>query len=239
VDPSSIPTSDDSELLWQWLGDTLLRSCDVKGVFYLAYPVGDSGGAPETLILRAIWNTSYPEVYMNALTGNPLTNDYSANHVLQTGVISRWHDPESPAKMTQGERNRIEFDEQHNMAVGCCFPIFTRSNRICGGFGLRSNSQDPVKFDAMLLEHQVALGKLLLAFDERYRGPYAKTIFKLSPQEIRVLAYLAGGMSVAKLAHEMSLSIKTIEAYMSSARKKTSSSTSAEAVAKAIFFNLV
>ncbi len=239
MDPNGIPVSDDSELLWNWLGDTLYRTCDVKGIFYLAYPVGDSVGTPETLILRAIWNTSYPESYLNALTGTPLTNDYSANHVLQTGVVSRWHDPESPAKMTQGERDRIKLDEQYEMAVGCCFPIYTRSKRICGGFGLRSNSQNAEKFDAMLAENQTALGKLLLAFDERYRGPYAKTIFKLSNQEIRVLAYLAGGMAVARLAHEMSLSVKTIEAYMASARKKTSSSTSAEAVAKSIFFNLV
>jgi DNA-binding CsgD family transcriptional regulator len=239
MDPNGIPETDDPELLWNWLGDTLLRTCDVKGIFYLAYPVGDSGGTPETLILRAIWNTSYPEIYLNALTGNPLTNDYSANHVLQTGMVSRWHDPESPAKMTQGERDRIKLDEQYDMSVGCCFPIYTRSHRICGGFGLRSSSQNAEKFDAMLQQKQETLGKLLLAFDERYRGPYAKTIFKLSPQEIRVLAYLAGGMAVARLAHEMGLSVKTIEAYMASARKKTSSATSAEAVAKAIFFNLV
>ncbi|MGL4489683.1 MAG: helix-turn-helix transcriptional regulator [Rhizobiaceae bacterium] len=239
MDPSGIPDTDDAGALWQWLADKLLRECDIKGVFYLAYPVGDSGGTPETLILRAIWNTSYPEIYLSALPGNPLTNDYSANHVLQTGNVSRWHDPESPAKMTQGERDRIKLDEKYNMTVGCCFPIFTRSRRICGGFGLRSNSQDADKFDTMLHQNQEALGRLLIAFDERYRGPYAKTIFKLSPQEVRVLAYLAGGMSVAKLAHEMGLSVKTIEAYMSSARKKTSSSTSAEAVAKSIFFNLV
>ena len=37
----------------------------------------------------------------------------------------------------------------------------------------------------------------------------------------------------------MTLSPKTVEAYMASARKKTASTTSAEAVAKAIFFNLV
>jgi DNA-binding CsgD family transcriptional regulator len=239
MDPSEIPISDDHEVLWQWLADVLLRECDIKGVFYLAYPVGDSGGTLETMILRATWNTSYPQDYLDAMPGNPLTNDYSANHMLQTGVISRWHDPESPAKMTQGERDRIKLDEKYNMSVGCCFPIFTRSHRICGGFGLRSYSQNAEIFDRMLDKKQDALGKLLIAFDERYRAPYAKTVFKLSPQEIRVLAYLAGGMAVARLAHEMGLSIKTIEAYMATARKKTSSSTSAEAVAKAIFFNLV
>jgi DNA-binding CsgD family transcriptional regulator len=239
MDPSHIPNSDNSDVLWAWLNEKLQTTCDVEGIFYLTYPVGDSAGTPETLIHRAIWNTSYPAAYLSALPGNPLTNDYSANHVLSSGNISRWHDPESLSKMTTGEKKRIELDEKFNMSIGCCFPIFTRSHRICGGFGLRSRSQNAVIFDGMLEEKKWLLEKLLIAFDECYRGPLAKTIFKLSAQEIRVLAYLAGGMAVARLAFEMSLSVKTIEAYMASARKKTASSTSAEAVAKAIFFNLV
>ena len=239
LDPQLIPVSDDHEFLWSWVNDQLERTCDVKGIFYLCYPVGDSGGTPETLIHRAIWKTSYPEDYLAALPGNPLTNDYSANHVLETGDVSRWHDPESPAKMTLGERKRIELDEKYNMAIGACFPIFTRSHRICGGFGMRSGSQVAEEFDAMLQSRHDEIGKFLIAFDERFRGPYARSIFKLSPQEVRVLAYLAGGMAVARLSHEMGLSAKTVEAYMASARKKTTSSTTAEAVAKAIFFGLV
>ena len=95
------------------------------------------------------------------------------------------------------------------------------------------------EFDAMLQSRHDELGKFLIAFDERYRGPYARSIFKLSPQEVRVLAFLAGGMAVARLSHEMGLSAKTVEAYMASARRKTTSATTAEAVAKAIFFGLV
>lgn len=239
LDPKNIPISDNPDVLWGWLNNTLLQKLDVNGIFYMAYPVADSGGAPETLILRAIWKTSYPDDYLNAIPGNPLTNDYSANHVLVTGIVSRWHDPLSPPLMTQGERDRIKLDEKYGMSIGCCFPIFTSSKRICGGFGLRSNSQNAATFDQMLERHQTALGELLLAFDACYRRPYAKTVFKLSPQEVRVLAYLATGLTVAKLAHEMGLSVKTIEAYMASARKKTASTTSAEAVAKAIFFNVV
>ena len=239
LDPQLIPASEDHDFLWQWLNQHLNNECGINGIFYLCYPVGDSGGSPETLILRAIWRTSYPEEYLAALPGNPLTNDYSANHVLETGQVSRWHDPESPAKMTPGERKRIELDERFDMAVGACFPIFTRNHRICGGFGLRSGSQIATEFDAMLQARHDELGKFLIAFDERFRGPYARSGFKLSPQEVRVLAFLAGGMAVARLSHEMGLSAKTVEAYMASARKKTTSATTAEAVAKAIFFGLV
>ena len=238
-DPRQIPGSDDADFLWDWLERMLGDHCDVDGVFYLAYPVGESGGKPETLIERAIWRTSYPEDYLAALPGNPLTNDYSANHVLETGEISRWHDPQSLPKMTPGERARIELDETYNMSVGACFPIFTANRRICGGFGLRSKSQNAQIFDRMIQGLGQEISRLLCAFDEKFRGPYARTQFKLAPQEARVLAFLAGGMAVQRLAHEMGLSPKTVEAYMASARKKTNSSTSAEAVAKAIFFNLV
>jgi DNA-binding CsgD family transcriptional regulator len=239
LDPRRIPNSDDADYLWNWLAGELAEACDVNGVFYLAYPVGESGGKPEKLIERAIWHTSYPERYLNALTGNPLTNDYSANHVLETGHVSRWHDPESLPKMTKGERERIELDEKYDMAVGACFPIYTSSHRICGGFGLRSRSQDRQHFDRVIEEYGDSIGDFLRAFDENFRGPFARTQFRLAPQEAKVLAYLAGGLAVQQVAHAMTLSPKTVEAYMASARKKTASTTSAEAVAKAIFFNLV
>ncbi len=109
----------------------------------------------------------------------------------------------------------------------------------CGGFGLRSKSQDAAVFDQVIFNYADEIGDFLRAFDEKFRGPFARTQFRLAPQEAKVLAYLAGGMSVQQVAHAMGLSPKTVEAYMASARKKTSSSTSAEAVAKAIFFNLV
>ena len=83
------------------------------------------------------------------------------------------------------------------------------------------------------------IGDFLRAFDEKFRGPFARTQFRLAPQEARVLAYLAGGMAVQQVAHADGPVAKDYEAYMASARKKTVSSTSAEAVAKAIFFNLV
>jgi DNA-binding CsgD family transcriptional regulator len=239
LDGFSLPDTKDIEFLWSWLSNILRTYFDIEGIFYMAYPVGDSGGTPETLILRAVWKTSYPQDYLEAMPGNPLTNDYSANHVLETGEVSRWHDPESLPKMTPGERKRIELDEEYNMAVGACFPIYTSNNRICGGYGLRSKSQNREVFDAMLQMHTDRIGRLLGSFDQRFRGPLARDTYKLSPQEVRVLAFLAGGMAVSRIAHEMTLSPKTVEAYMSSARKKTSSSTSAEAVAKAIFFNLV
>lgn len=239
LNPGLIPETEDHEFLWEWVNGHLTKTCGIKGIFYLCYPVGDSGGTPETLIHRSIWKTSYPEQYLAAMPGNPLTNDYSANHVLETGQVSRWHDPESLPKMTPGERKRIELDEQHNMSIGACFPIFTRNNRICGGFGLRSQSQVSEEFDAMLQARRVELGKFLIAFDERFRGPFARTVFKLSPQEVRVLAHVAGGMAVARLSHEIGLAAKTVEAYMASARKKTASSTTAEAIAKSIFFGLL
>lgn len=235
----AMPDSNDPDVLWAWLETTLYDACGIQGIFYMAYPVGDSGGDIEELLERAVWKTSYPQAYLEALPGNPLTDDRSAMHLLETGEISRWHDSEQHALMTPGEKRRREIDAVHGMSVGACFPVRTRSGRICGGFGLRSASQDEGRFDAMLTAHSGRIGKLLDVFDEKYRSLLAKQQYGLSPQETRVLAHLAGGMAVSRLAHEMGLSPKTIEAYMRSARQKTTSATSAEAVAKAIFFNLV
>lgn len=234
-----LPSSNDPDVLWTWLETTLLEACGIKGIFYLVYPVGDSGGSLEDMLERAVWKTSYPQHYLDALPGNPLTDDRSALHLLETGEISRWHDPEQHALMTPGEKRRREIDAEHGMTVGACFPVRTRSGRICGGFGLRSANQDEARFDAMLTLHSGRIGKLLDAFDDKFRSLLARRQYGLSPQETRVLAHLAGGMAVSRLAYEMGLAPKTVEAYMRSARQKTTSATSAEAVAKAIFFNLV
>lgn len=237
--PLAIPASDDADLLWAWLESTLRAEADVEGLFYLAYPVGHAGGAPEQLIERAIWKTTYPEHYLAALTGNPLTDDRSANHVLETGEPSRWHDPAQHAIMTPGEKRRARLDAEHGMSVGVCYPIFTPTGRICGGYGLRSASQDRVRFDSILDAIGDQIGKLLAAFDLRFRGPFARTVFRLSPQEQKVLAHVAGGLAADRTGHALSLKPKTVEAYLRSVRDKTLSTNTTEAVAKAIFFNLV
>lgn len=237
--PLAIPASDDAGVLWAWLESSLRTAVDVEGIFYLAYPVGDAGGTPEELVERAIWKTNYPEHYLEALYGNPLTDDRSANHVLETGEPSRWHDPAEHARMTPGEKRRARIDAEHGMAVGVCYPIFNYSGRICGGFGLRSASQDSARFDAILDAHGEQIAHLLIAFEARFRGPFARSVFKLSAQEQKVLAHIAGGLAADRAAHALSLRPKTVEAYLRSVREKTLSTNTAEAVAKAIFFNLV
>jgi DNA-binding CsgD family transcriptional regulator len=237
--PLAIPASSDADVLWAWLESLLRAEADVEGLFYLAYPVGDAGGSPEELVERAIWKTNYPQHYLDALYGNPLTDDRSAKHVLETGETSRWHDPAEHARMTPGEKRRARIDAEHGMSVGACYPIFNVAGRICGGFGLRSASQDPKRFDAILDAYGDQIAHLLIAFEARFRGPFARTVFKLSPQEQKVLAHVAGGMAADRTAHALKLKPKTVEAYLRSVRTKTLSMNTAEAVAKAIFFNLV
>jgi DNA-binding CsgD family transcriptional regulator len=231
--------SENVELLWLQLNEALRDAYDVGSIFYLSYPVCDAAGTPEMLMSRAVWKTNYPPAYLKALSANLFTHDYAALHLLTTGTITRWHDEDSAPKMTKEQRNRRALDEKYAMSIGCYMPIFTRSHRMCGMFGLSSLSQNAQNFDAVIAEKHDQLQEVLTAFDERFREPLAKIFFKLSPQEMRVLAYLAGGMAVARLAYEMTLSVKTIEAHMASIRKKTAALTSAEAVAKAVFFNLI
>ena len=69
LDTRRFPGTDDAIFCGTGLSKTLGDHCDVDGVFYLAYPVGESGGKPETLIERAIWHTSYPEDYLAAIAG--------------------------------------------------------------------------------------------------------------------------------------------------------------------------
>jgi len=236
--PFAIPATSDPERLWAWL-ENALAAADVDGLFYLAYPVGEVSIPLPELIARALWKTTYPAAYLGALAGSPLDDDYAARVLLETGRPSRWHDPAAADRMTPGERRRHAIDQRHGMAVGACFPVFTPAGHICGGFGLRSASQDVATFDAALDRFGAPIAALLDAFDKRFRGPFARHSYRLSAQELRVLTCVAGGLAADRTAFVLGLKPKTVESYLRSVRDKTASANTTEAVAKAVFFALV
>lgn len=234
-----IPVSDSADILWDWLEDTLREAYGVEGMFYITYPVGDAAGTLAEMLERAVWKTSYEPAFLEAIGGNILAHDRSGLIVLETGRMCRWDDPAIFEAPTKGELRRLEINAEHGMDVGACLPLHTTGGRICGGVGLRSRHLPANAFYAALTEDETALTQLLAAFDARFRGPLASETFHITPQEKKVLAHIAGGLGVLRAAHELHLSPKTVEFYMRSVRMKTRSATTAEAVAKAVFFNML
>ena len=234
-----IPESDSVDVLWDWLEDTLREAYGVEGMFYITYPVGDAAGTLAEMLERAVWKTSYEPAFLKAIGGNILENDRSGLIVLETGRMCRWDEPAIFDNPTKGEKRRLELNAEHDMDVGACLPLHTSGGRISGGVGLRSRHLPADEFYTAITEDETALTQLLAAFDARFRGPLASETFHITAQEKKVLAHIAGGMGVLRAAHELHLSPKTVEFYMRSVRMKTRSATTAEAVAKAVFFNML
>jgi LuxR family transcriptional regulator len=236
---ADLPDSDNPDLLWDWLENTLNEAFGVRGIFYVTYPVGDSAGSLQEMMSRALWKTTYPLDWQNAIGTSLLQNDRTALKVLETGRMCRWDDPFLRNGASPAELRRLEINERFGLATGACLPIQSTSGRICGGFGLCSRDLPPDVFYASITEDEMRLTALLARFDARFRGPYAAQSFHITRQERRVLAHMAGGLGVARAAHELGLSPKTVEFYLRGIREKTRSASTAEAVAKAIFFNML
>ena len=227
------------DAMWLGLEQWLDRDFEVDGVFYLSYPVGETGGELGMLFDRAIFHVTYPRAYMESLSDNPLANDRPAEIVLTEKTPCRWHAPATWEGASEAQRATRAKDVALGMEVGLCIPLLSEAGHVSGGFGLRHRHQDAARFDALLAARMDDLLDGLHDFDRRFRGPFARATFALSAQETRVLSHVAGGMSVLRAAHQMNLSPKTVEAYLATIRRKTRSQSTAEAVAKAIFFHLV
>ncbi len=238
-DSASMPDSENPDVLWAWLEDTLRQAFGIEGMFYITYPVGDAAGSLQEMMERALWKTTYPKAFVAALGSKLLQDERSSMIVLQTGRMCRWNDPAVHDGATPAERKRLDLNASFGLDVGACLPLFTSTGRICGGFGLASGELPEDIFYASITEDEAHLTRLLGAFDAKFRGPFASQAFHITPQEKRVLAHMAGGLGMTRAAFELGLSPKTVEFYLRGIREKTRSANTAEAVAKAMFFNIL
>ncbi|MCB1384206.1 MAG: autoinducer binding domain-containing protein [Notoacmeibacter sp.] len=229
----------ETDRMWAGLEAALERLAGVDAIFYLVFPVNGSAGAFETLLDRAVWRCTYPQTFRDDLPRGFLADDMSSQLVLLTRRPVLWHSDEATQAATPAQLKRLEINRRHGMAVGISIPVFNASGHVCGGFGLRHGAQDAAAFDEAWKRNRDGIMAELASFDQAYRGPFARHVFRLSPQELRVLAGAAAGMTASQAAHDLGLSQKTVEAYLRSARDKTLSVTTTEAVAKAVFFHLV
>ena len=173
-----IPATDDPNYLWAWLEQRLADIAGINGIFYMAFPVGDSGGNLAELLERSIWKVTYPQAWLDSLTGNALSQDRTSTVVLETGEPCFWHHPETRIGATPGQLARMDLDATLGMRVGICIPIHSSTGRLSGGFGLRHKDQDATAFDRAVFAELDRLTELLHEFDRVFRGPYAsKVIF--------------------------------------------------------------
>lgn len=229
----------DPRLLWSALEQWLADEFEVDGIYYGTYPVGVTVNGLPTFHDRGLWKVTYPADFLEAVANNPLRDDRVAAYVLEHGSVCFWHHEETWANATEAQLQRRAVNRMHGMDVGLGLPILAGSGHICGGFGLRHGPQDGARFDRLTDGKTGDLMRQLADFDAIFRNSFARDCFALSRQETRVLSLAAGGMTVAQAAWEMQLSPKTAEAYLAAARRKTRSRSTAEAVAKAIFFHIV
>lgn len=223
---------------WQYLQEKLL-DIGFVGLLYAVFHNRSSFETCSPKIASTAWTCSYPDDIMSEVNiGHFLENDYCTRYIIETGQPIIWCDNSLVEQMTSAERARWQNEETGYFATGVSIPIFDNSNDVCGGFGLAS-SETAEDFRPRWERDQEAITALLIDFDKAHRGAMAMEFFKLSARELDMLAYAAAGMTSKEAAKLIDLSPKTVESYLNAARVKTNSRNTTEAVAKAVFYQLI
>lgn len=217
-----------------------LEPFGISSMFYGIVHVGCLYDPPEGLTRLAMWKTSYPHSYFEAISHKgPMADDYSVRRLFETGKPVLWSDPSLVDHMRPKERERWRNDDLLGFSTGVTVPVLCHENRVCGGFGLCAGNCSADEFDAFWARDATHICSLVTAFDRDYRLVLARVTFPLSRRERDVLSLAAGGLTSDQMAHRLGLSHKTVEAYLVSARKKMHAPNTTAAAAKAIFFNLL
>lgn len=216
-----------------------LLDIEIVGLLYAVFHSRSSYENCTPKISGTAWACSYPEdIFSEINIGHFLENDFSTRYICETGKPIVWCDNSLIDQMTPEESIRWENEATGYFATGVSIPIFDNANGVCGGFGLASR-ETAEDFWARWERDQEAIAALLINFDKAHRGAMAMKFFKLSARELDMLAYAAAGMTSKEAAKLIDLSPKTVESYLNAARVKTNSRNTTEAVAKAVFFQLI
>lgn len=126
------------------------------------------------------------------------------------------------------------------LTVGVTMPI-NQKNSVFAGISLVQDNTVPAKeHDQAFYAHQGRLRELVSVFHAHIdRKTLAQEYFEPSARQIEVLKWLADGKTNKQIAHNMGLAVRTVEDHVAAAAKSLRASTSTQAVAKAIMFDLV
>ena len=170
--------------------------------------------------------------------GLSLDDAIAAQLILNGETDFLWQDFDK-LDLRPSQRASLEFDKSLGMGVGVSFGFRFGGHSGFGGTCWGKRHEDPDRFRAMWQARRGEMVRLAHQFDAAMRPVMVRNRFKLTPREVDVMSYSAGGMTAKQIADHLGLSPKTINHTLERTRKKMEAVSTMEAVAKALIYDLI
>lgn len=224
------------------LWSVALKELEARGVTSVLYA---AAGFKSELIApnftRSLFiKTNHPREFVELFGQESLLDgDYSAQWCAANSTeILRWHVFDEDDASTPDQLRRADLERQLGLHVGVSIPTTALAGQN-GGLGLSMSEVSVSGFEA----HWSRFGSEILficsLLDTAMRQTGVSEMAKLSPRERQCLEYLAAGYKVCQLGELMGISDKTAEKFLPLARRKVRASTTEQAIAKALLFNMI
>lgn len=228
----------DLETFWGLINREL-QNHDVASIFYAALP--SRHGFDVHKATRSIfYKSNHPQQYFDAFGADAIVDDdLTAIQSYDSGQPFLWHDESNWTDATPTQMQRANIERDLGLEVGVTIPTPYFAADALGAIGLSTPGIKPKKFDAFWTRHGADILKICSVLDLGMRDRHMSEVILLTPQERECLTWIAVGLRPQQIAFKLSIAKKTVDAHLTSARRKLKSVTLENAVAKAILYNLI
>ena len=180
--------------------------------------------------------SNYPEDYERYINKNYINMD-GVIYALRYEHPMLYHlYPEGILNENQLKIRKETFDFLGESGV----TIPTRFN-FCGigGFDLALSMTNTKEFDKIWKYHHLEITNNCHMFDELFRSSLIEGIYPISQREKEILTLLSSGLARKKIADKLGTSVYTVNNQVYNARRKLHAHNDAQAITKALVFNLI
>lgn len=186
------------------------------------------------------FRTSHPDDYRQHFEERfCLTDDLTSIHAATQITPFIWHADVSWMGATERQKRFFSDAIAFGMGVGVTIPLrFSYTG--AGGIGMSARNLTKVQFNTMWESSCQYITHLCYMFDEIARQQFPQDLIaSLSHRECEVLARLAEGEPIKRIAAKLSISDETAATYITRARNKLKARNNTQAIIKAIQFGFI
>ncbi len=224
--------------IWNRLVDAVAQRYGMTSVLYAfthSRFTTSRVGVTSSLFLKQ----NLPEDFLNTFpNGLSLDDDIASELILGGEEEFLWSSFET-RDLRPEQRARYDADKAMGMGVGVSFGFRFGGNSGFGGTCWGKRHADPEEFKELWQKYRLDMRALAHQFEAAMRPVMVRNRFSLTPREIDVMSFSAGGMTQKQIADHLKLSPKTIANTMERARKSLDAVSTMEAVAKALIYELI
>lgn len=169
------------------------------------------------------WKCNYPQSYFDVFPRETfLENEISLLRVVESYLPTVWHDERAWNYHDSPEQHRRGIIERElGFEVGLSVPLqLSEGGRSVSGVGMCAHELSPQEFSLMWRDKSSEILPILQMLDVGMRQEHIAGMIALSPREKDCLSWLVAGLRPDQIADRLHISPKSLEKYISSAKRK-------------------